>query len=212
MKKSVLLGLVCVFLAGTSSAAERMVFVNLERVFNEFYKTKLAKSQVALQQEDLVAEKQIRVDEMTVISEEVDTLKKEARDITLTQEIRDEKRILYEERLLELRAAQKDIEEFVARREKQLQQQVTRMSQTIMDEIREAVVEYARQEGILSVIDNSNRQSVVGVYIYTHPSVDITEAILIELNSKRPSTMDDASFLSDDETSDENEAKDTDAE
>jgi Skp family chaperone for outer membrane proteins len=94
--------------------------------------------------------------------------------------------MLYEERLLELRTKQKDLEEFVSLQQKQLQQQISRMSQTIMDEIRQAVVEYAKREGLLAVIDNSSRRSAVGVFIYTHPDVEITEAILAELNSRRP--------------------------
>ena len=204
MKKTIIVGVVLLALAGISSAAEAIVFVDLERVFNEFYKTKLAKSRIAVQQDDLKDERKMRVDEMTLLSDEVDTLKKEARDITLSQEIRDEKRIQYEERLLELRATQKEIDEFVARREQQLQQQVTRMSQTIMDEIRQMVVEYAKQQGIMGVIDSSNRRAAVGVFIYTHSDVDITEAILNKLNSKRPNTLDEEGNLIAD-TADEEE-------
>ncbi|MDH3345820.1 MAG: OmpH family outer membrane protein, partial [Kiritimatiellaceae bacterium] len=207
-----LYGLIFVFLAGAASAADQIVFIDLERAFNEFYKTKLAKSKVGIQREDMEKEKSIRVDEMTVINEEVDSLKKEARDMTLTQEVRDEKRILYEERLLDLRAAQKEIDEFVERREKQLQLQVSRMSQTIMDEISQTVIEYAKQEGILSVIDSSKRQAAFGVFMYTHPDVDITEIILTLLNSKRPNTQEEDDFLTTDETSDEQEDGTGDAE
>ena len=176
-------------------AAERIVFIDLERVFNEFYKTQLAKSKMEVQQKDVDVERQLMVDEMTAISEEVDVLKKEARDITLSQEIRDGKRILYEERLLELRDKQKEIEEFTERRKQQAQMQVARMSQTIMDEIRLSVIEYAKQEGLQAVIDNSTRRAAVGVFIYTHPDVDITESVLALLNSKRPDMLDGGDLL-----------------
>jgi len=130
------------------------------------------------------------VEEMTAIDEEVDVLKKEARDTTLSEEIRDSKRVLYEERLLELRKKQKEIEDFSARRQQQLQLQVTRMSQKVMDEIRQTVIEYAKENGLMAVIDSSSRRAAIGVFIYTHPDVDITETVLNVLNSKRPDVLD----------------------
>jgi len=197
MKKLLLMGFAVCLLTGSSFAADRMVFVDLEKVFNEFYKTQLAKSKVEVQQKDIDAERQIMVDEMTALSTEVDALKKEARDITLTDEIRDSKRVQYEERLLELRTKQKEIEDFTTRRQQQLQMQVTRMSQTIMDEIRQTIVEQAKTEGYMAVIDNSSRRAAIGVFIYTHPDVEITEAISAVLNSKRPDVLNEGGLLDD---------------
>lgn len=186
MKKLLLLGVAMFVFVSTAGAAEKMVFVDLNRLFEGFYKTQLAKSKIQVQQKDIDDEHQLMVDEMTKISEEVDVLKKEARDITLSQEIRDQKRILFEERVLELRDKQKEIEEFVQRRKKQIQMQVTRMSRTIMDEIHQSIDEYARREGLMAVIDSSKRNAAVGVFIYVHPDVDITQEVLVMLNSKRP--------------------------
>jgi len=112
MKNFLLLSAALCMLAGPSVAADRIVFIDLEKAFNEFYKTQLAKSKVEVQQQDIEAERKIMVDEMTAMNTEVDVLKKEARDITLTDEIRDSKRMLYEERLLALRTKQKEIEDF----------------------------------------------------------------------------------------------------
>lgn len=182
-------------LAGSSMAVEKIVFVDLERVFNEFYKTQLAKSKVEVQQKDIEAERKAMVDAMTAVNTEADALKKEARDMTLTDEIRDSKRLQYENRLLDLRAKQKEIEDFTSRRQQQLQLQVTRMSQTIMDEIRQTVVDYAKQEGLMAVIDNSSRRAAIGVFIYTHPDVEITDAILTALNSKRPDVLNESDLF-----------------
>ncbi len=198
MKKIFLAGVALFIMAASATAVERIVFVELEHVFNEFYKTQLAKAKLEVQRQDIEDERQLMVNEMTAMGEEVDTFKKEARDITLSQEIRDGKRILYEERLLELRDKEKEIVDFTQRRGQQLQLQVTRMSQTIMDEIQQAAVEYAKQEGMLAVIDSSKRGSVMGVFIYTHPDVDITEAMLVMLNSKRPDVLEEDDGSSDD--------------
>ncbi|HKL22750.1 MAG TPA: OmpH family outer membrane protein [Tichowtungia sp.] len=191
MKKIYMFVITCFLLSGMAGAAERIAFVDLEHLFNEFYKTRLAKSKVDLQKKDIEAERQVMLDEITQISEEVDVLKKEARDTTLAQEIRDQKRILFEERLLELRDKQKEVQEFQDRRSKQMQDQVARMSQTIMDEIRQTIVEYAKREGLQAVIDSSQRKAAIGVFIYVHSDADISAEILAVLNSKRPDMMDD---------------------
>ncbi|MDD3275468.1 MAG: OmpH family outer membrane protein [Kiritimatiellales bacterium] len=190
MKKLILLSVAVLALTGSSFAAEKIVFIDLERTFNEFYKTQLAKSKVEVQQKDIEAERKIMVDEMTVITDRIDVLRKDARDTTLSDEIRDSKRLQYEEQLLNLRAKQKELDDFTTRRQQQLQAQVARMSQTVMDEIRQVIVEYAKKEGITAVIDNSTRRAAIGVFIYTHPDAEITDAILTVLNSKRPDTMD----------------------
>ena len=218
MKKLFKLSLVILLLAGTvgaqqpdifSATRDRVVFVDLERVFNGFYKTQLAKSKVDVQTKDIEVEKQVMVEGMTAIDGEVDVLKKEARDTTLTEEIRDSKRLLYEERLLELREKQKEIEEFSARRQQQLQLQVTRMSQKVMDEIRQTVIEYAKAQGLMAVIDSSSRRAAIGVFIYTHPDVDITEAVLNVLNSKRPNVLDGGGLFEDEAAEEEDSAEET---
>ena len=206
MKRWIVTAAATVLLAGAAQAAENMVFVDLERVFNEFFKTQLAKSQVEVQQADIEKERTVLVDEMKLIEDEVDTLKKEARDVTLSEDIRDGKRILYEERLLDLRAKQKAIQEFAERSQKQLQIQVTRMSQTIMDEIRQTIIEHAKREGLQAVIDSSSRQAAVGIFIYTHPDIDITDTILTILNSKRPE-LEEPAEEAPEEQKDETEAE-----
>lgn len=197
MKKITWIIFTVVMLAGVSRGADEIVFVNLEKVFDDFYKTQLAKSKVEVQQQGIEAERKIMVDEMTIIGNEVDVLKKEARDVTLADEIRDSKRLLYEQRLLDLRTKQKEIEDFLALRQQQLQLQVSRMSQTIMNEILKTVVEYAKKEGFRAVIDNSARRAAIGVFVYTHPDVEITGAILTVLNSRRLDVLNEGDLFGD---------------
>lgn len=188
MKKSLITAAAVLALAGSAFSAERIAFVDLERAFNEFYKTQLAKSKIDVQRQDVDAERKVLTDEMTAINNDVDALRKDAQDTTLAGEIRDSKRLQYEERLLDLRAKQKELDEFTTRRQQQLEAQVSRMSQTIMEEIRQEIVSYAKTEGFSAVIDSSSRRAAVGVFIYVHPDVDITDKLLASLNSKRSDT------------------------
>jgi Skp family chaperone for outer membrane proteins len=186
MKKYVWIALSCLLACGSATAEERIVFVDFTQIFNGFYKTKLAQARISAQQKDIADERQVMVDALKAVGDNVDSLRKEARDITLSEEIRDGKRILYEERLNELLKKEKEIVDFDEQRKKQLQMQGTRMRLTIIDEIRKTIVDYAQQEGLSAVIDSSARGAVMPVFIYTHPDADITATILTTLNSKQP--------------------------
>lgn len=200
MKKFILLCATVLTLTGSALAAEKIVFINFERTFNEFYKTKLAKAKMEAQQRDIEGEKKLLSDELAAISAEIDVLRKDARDVALAEEIRDSKRLLYEERVLEHRTKQKEFEDFVTTKQKQLQVQVSRMSRIVMNEIQQTVIEYAKREGFSAVIDNSTRGAAIGTFVYTHPDVEITDNILMVLNSKRSDKVD---TLFDDQPEDE---------
>jgi len=69
MKKLFYLSIVALLLVGSaeaqqpdifSAARDRVVFIDLERVFNGFYKTQLAKSKVEAQTKDIEVEKQVK--------------------------------------------------------------------------------------------------------------------------------------------------------
>ena len=92
-------------------------------------------------------------------------------------------------------------------RQKQIQVQVNRMRKTIMDEIRQVIVEYARKEGLRAVIDSSNRQAAVGVFVYVHPDADISEEILMVLNSQRPDLAEEDDGAAQNEMTEENAQK-----
>jgi hypothetical protein len=46
-------------------------------------------------------------------------------------------------------------------------------------------------------VDNSSRRAAIGVFIYTHPDVEITDAILGILNSKHPDVSQGGGLLDD---------------
>lgn len=200
MRKFILCSALLGLLTGYASANDpfdKFGFIDLERVFNEFYKTKQAKSRIEVQQQEVSTEQKVITDEMRAISNDADTLKKEARDNALSDEIRDSKRQLYEERVLALRAKQKEAEAFVSRRQQQLQAQSVRMSEMIREEIRHTIIDYAKAGGYWAVLDNASRRSVGGIseVLYNHPDLDITEAILNILNSKCPDLQKDGGLF-----------------
>lgn len=164
-------------------ADQRIVFVNLDRAFSEFYKTKLADAQLKEQADEFNAERKKMVEQYEKIQQTFNATRDEAQNTALSDEVRSRKRSEAEERLVEMRDYESRIRTFDESRRKQLDDQSRRMRKRIVDEIRQVIESYARTEGYSAVIDSSG-QSLNGVemIVYTDSKIDITDSVLDMLN------------------------------
>ena len=187
MKRVFPLLLMSAFLAaGAVKAEDRIAFVNVQEVFKSFYKTQLAQDQIRQQADDIKMERDELEAEVTAIKEAIEVLRTDARDETLSVEVRANKRDLLEEKLVDLQAKEQEMADFEKLRMKQLEQQNSRMTRKLFDEIHDAVILYAKAQGYAAVIDNS-AQSRTGtdVVLFTKTDVDITANLLAMLNEDR---------------------------
>ncbi|MEN8256194.1 MAG: OmpH family outer membrane protein [Verrucomicrobiota bacterium] len=175
--------LFAVLFAAGARAAGDVVFVDVQEVFKRFYKTQLAQDQIRQQADDIKFERESMEEEVKVLKEEVETLRTDARDETLSEDTRDSKRNQLEEKLVELQKNEQEMIDFEKLRMQQLEQQNTRMSRKLFDEIRETVVLYSKEQGFSGVIDRS-AQSRAGmqVVLFANPKKDITADVLMILN------------------------------
>ncbi|MDF7801436.1 OmpH family outer membrane protein [Pontiellaceae bacterium B1224] len=192
MKKTLTsLVLTAFILLGTAHAAEEIAFIDLQEVFKQFYKTQLAQDQIRQQADDIKMEREEIEDEVKVMKEMIEELRTDSRDETLSQDVRDNKRDQLEEKLVELQKKEQDMIDFEKLRMQQMEQQNTRMTKKLFDEIHEVIIQYAKVQGFSAVIDRS-AQSRIGtdMVLFTSPQVDVTADVLAVLNEGRESTKD----------------------
>lgn len=165
------------------AAEQPIVFINLDRAFNEFYKTKLADTQLKQQADEFNGERKTLVDDYEKLQKDFEAIRDEAQNTALSDDVRAEKRNLAEEKLVEVRDYESRIRRFDDSRRKQLDDQSRRMRKRIVEEIQQIVKTYAQTQGYQAVIDSSG-QSLNGVemILYTDPKIDITDTILEQLN------------------------------
>ena len=178
--------LAAVLLAGGVHAANEIVFIDIQEVFKHFYKTQLAQDQIRQQADDIKLEREEMEGEMKEMKEEVEVLRTDSRDETLSEELRENKRNQLEEKLVELQKSEQEMIDFEKLRMQQLEQQNTRMSRKLFDEIHDQVILYSKEKGFASVIDRS-AQSRAGMQmvLFASSKVDITADILAVLNEGR---------------------------
>ena len=197
MKKLTSALLITAFLLlGTARAADEIAFVDLQEVFKQFYKTQLAQDQIRQQADDIKMEREEIDDEVRDMKEEVEVLRADSRDKTLSEGVRENKRDQLEEKLVDLQRKEQDMIDFEKLRMQQMEQQNTRMTKKLFDEIHEAVIHHAKAAGYAAVIDRSG-QSRIGtdIVLYTSPKVDITAEVLADLNEGRTGTKADRPAL-----------------
>ena len=173
----------CLAAAGAMGAGEEIVFIDLNRTFNEFYKTKLADAQLKELANEFNEKRKRMVGEYEEAKQAFEAVRKEAQNAALSEEVRASKRNEAEEQLVSLREKENSIRGFDETRRKQLQDQGRRMRKRIVDEIREAIRKYAANRGYTAVIDASG-QSMNGIemVVFSQPRQDITDEMIEILN------------------------------
>jgi outer membrane protein len=176
-------------MAGHTIAAGNIVFIDLTEVFKNFYKTQLAQDQVQQQTADVKMEREIMEAEVKEMRDEIEILRADSRDDTLSEEVRENKRDELEEKLVELQKRDQEIIDFAKLRQQQLEQQNARMSRKLFDEIHEVINDYAKEKGYAGVIDRA-AQSRAGTQavLYVDQKTDITADLLVVLNEGHEET------------------------
>ncbi len=177
------------FAVGAHAAGD-IVFVDAQEVFKRFYKTQLAQDQIRQQADDIKLEREAMEVELKELKDEVEVLRTDSRDETLSEEIRRGKRDQLEEKLVEMQKNEQEMIEYEKLRIEQLEQQNTRMTKKLFDEIHEAIILYSKEKNFAGVIDRS-AQSRAGmqVVLFANPKEDITIDILTVLNEGHEATQ-----------------------
>ncbi|MCX7008279.1 MAG: OmpH family outer membrane protein [Kiritimatiellaeota bacterium] len=182
--------LACVAFSGAQAAEEKIVFVNMDRIFNAFYKTKLADTQLKEQASQVMEERKKLQGDFDKLQADFNKLRDDAQNTALTEEVRGQRRSAAEEKLVEVRDYEQKVRRFDETRRKQMEDQSRRMRKRLVDEIRDAIQTYARNQMFSAVLDVSG-QTLNGIetVIYTEPRIDITGEITDVLNRTRPADL-----------------------
>jgi len=187
MKRHIGIGLLALLACGwleARAAEPRLAFIDLDRVFNEYSKTKTADAQLKAQADEFNAERKELIAEYEKLQEEFNKLRDAAQNPALNVDAAEQKKSEAEDKLVEIREYERKIRRFDESRRKQLDDQSRRMRKNIVEEMRKIIEEYARTQGFIAVMDSSG-QSLNGVesLLYVDPKYDITDAILDQLNA-----------------------------
>lgn len=173
--------------AGAQERRQSIVFVDLDRAFNEYYKTRLADAQLKSQAKEFDDELKKMLADGEKLQKDFNAIREEAQNPALNDEVRAAKRTIAEEKVMAIREQEGKVQRFKELRSKQLDEQTRRMRKGLVGEIRDLVKIHAREKGYDAVVDASG-SSLNGVetVLYVDAKVDITADILALLNKGAP--------------------------
>ena len=174
----------CLALAAALNAAEpAMAFVSMERLFDDYYKTKAANIQLKARFESVDAPRRELINQVKTLKIEVEKLGAEARDKSLSDAERNKKRTAAENKFALFREAEQKLAKFDNTYKKKFGEQMKQSQQQLVGEIRAVIQAYVKKHGIRIVFDSSGKTlNGVESVVYYDPVFDITAPILAILN------------------------------
>lgn len=172
-------------LAATTAAAQgpAIAAVNMEKVFNNYYKT--ARADAALKQQESVYEGHAKglAKEVESARQKRDEMREKSLNVALPKKVRQncaKEAKKFEERYQEKRD---ELRSFMEKKRGELQKDYMGKRKDIVKDITEYVRSYAEKKDYDYVFDSSGFTSnMIPVLIYAAPSTDVTDTILSDLN------------------------------
>jgi outer membrane protein len=175
------------FLSGSALAQTKTATVDLKKLFDNYYKTKLAQDAIQERAAQLDQDAKGMKDDLKKRSDEYQQLLEEANDQSLSAEERDRRKQSVADKLKELQADKAAIDQFDRQAQVTLGEQRQRMRENILTEIKAAVTVKAKSSDYSLVFDTA-AETVNGTMtiVYTSGDNDLTDAVLSQLNAGAP--------------------------
>lgn len=176
---------IMIFAAATLSAAEslKIAVVDMARVFDDYYKTRIVQSQLEEQQSVYRTHVTAMNEEYNKLQEEYKVLLDAAQNITLKEVERQEKAAEASKKLAEVKQKERDINQYLTEKSRQFKELEDTKRTEITAEILGEVQRRATVDGYDIVLDYSGKTtSSLASVVFFKPNLDITDAVLEELN------------------------------
>lgn len=171
------------FAVGAFAEDPKIAVIDMEEVFNSYYKTKVSAANLKKQAEVFKAYAQKLTESGQKLMDEFKTLRDESQNIAISKTEQENKRIQAQEKYRLCKEKEAELTQYNKTKLKQLNQERAQMRDTLLKEIKDEINKRAALAGYILVIDRSgNTMNNIPVVIYSSPSIDITDSIVKELN------------------------------
>ena len=175
------------FAGAPAFAQTKIATVDLKKLFDNYYKTKLASQAIQQHRDDLDKDLTSMTDELKKSSDDYAQLLESADDQAVSDDERQRRKKAADDQLKQLTDRKAAIDQFERQAQMTLSDQAERMHNNILDEIKKAVSDKAKAAGDTLVID-SGAQAVSGTpaILFSTGDNDLTDDVLKQLNASAP--------------------------
>ena len=174
-KTFVLFAGLAVAMIGSATAELKIASVDMQKLFNDYHKTKEAQESLQTEQAAIQKKNNERLTEIKEIETEIQKFRKMMEDGSLSERKRLEIENDARRRISDGNALDRERREFLKRKNAALNEQMVARMRSILQEIQDVVSEVAAAKDLDFVLDSSGRsQSQVPLLLHTKDKYDIT--------------------------------------
>ena len=166
----------------SASADTKVATVDMKKLFNGYYKTRLAQSSLESRKTELRKEIKDMADGLDKAQTDYKQLLDEASDQAISADERDKRKQSAADKAKEINSSRAAIEQFQRQAEAQLADQSQRMSANLVGEIQKAVADKAKAGGFSLVLSSDK----IEVVVFANGDNDLTASVLSQLNAGAP--------------------------
>ena len=166
----------------SASAETKVASVDMKKLFNGYYKTKLAQASLETRKTELRKEIKDMADGLEKSQTAYKQLLDQASDPAISNDERTKRKQATADKAKEIANSRAAIEQFQRQAEAQLADQSQRMSANLVGEIQKAVADKAKVGGYSFVMNSAS----VEVVVFASTDNDLTASVLTQLNAGAP--------------------------
>ena len=186
---SVLIGWV-IFPMPSRAVELKIVVVSMERVFDEYHKTKAANEILKKRSDEADIEHSKLLSNVKTLKKELETLNTEADDDSMSEAEQKKKRNLIKEKFKKYKNAENQLIEFNRTYTKELSREMRKIQEKLVKEIRDTIHRYIKGKGVILVLDSSGKSmNRVDSIVYFDQALDITDDIIALLNKNATASI-----------------------
>jgi outer membrane protein len=164
----------------------KVALVDLQKCFNDYYKTEEAKARINDQGSGYQKEFNDRMEDYKKLVDQINGLRESAKDTSASESARKEREDKLREKIQEAQTRERELNEFRGTSSKLLQDLQVRQRKSIVDEINKVVENFSKGKYNLVIDKSGMTLNGTSGLVYTEGLTDITDEITKLLNKDKP--------------------------
>lgn len=171
-------------------AEVKIGIIDLRKVFDGYFKTKDADAKIKEEAAGLEKTAKGMLDDYKKANDDYKSLMEAAGDSAISTDEKQKRKKAAEDKLLEIRQLEQQVQQFQRQSEATLMEKRRRMRDQILREIRETVVTKSKAAGYSLVVDTAaDSINQTPIVLYTNGENDMTDELLRQLNANAPASV-----------------------
>ncbi len=179
--------LITIAFSSTAVAQTKVAIIDLKKVFDGYYKTKQADTQLKERAGDFDKARRGLIDDYQKANDEYKKVVEASNDAALGGDERGKKKADAEKKLNEIKELETSIRQFDGQSKQTLAEQQRRMRDNVLRDIRDVISEISKASNYSLVMDTAAESiNQVPIILFNNGENDISEAVLVKLNANMP--------------------------